>query len=441
MAVELKVPPVGESITEVQIGTWLKREGDAVQRDEVVVMIETDKVTVELPAPVSGVLKKITVAAGGDATVGQVIGLMEEGAVASPDRAASPPPAPSAAPAKPAEAAKPAAPAKPAAAASERPSAPPEADNVRESLPPQAFARVMPAARRAVADAGLEAEAVTATGPGGRVLKEDVERAVAERAHPPSPAPVVQAKKAPAPAAKPAPLGGDRTEEVVPMSPMRKKIAERLVQSQQSMALLTTFNEVDMSGVMELRKQFQDQFSQKYGIKLGFMSFFVKAAIEALKLVPQVNAEIRDKAIVYKNYYDIGVAVGGGKGLVVPVIRNAERLSFAQVEQTIVELAGRAKQNQLKLEELEGGTFTISNGGVYGSMLSTPIVNPPQSGILGLHAIQDRVVAVNGKPEVRPMMYIALTYDHRLVDGREAVTFLKRIKECVEQPNRILLEV
>ncbi len=440
MAVELKVPPVGESITEVQIGTWLKREGDAVQRDEVVVMIETDKVTVELPAPVSGVLKKIEVAAGGDATVGQVIGFMEEGAVASADRAAAPPPAPSAAPAPaPAKAAPAAEPPKPAASASERPSAPPEADNVRESLPPQAFARVMPAARRALADAGLEAEAVTATGPGGRVLKEDVERAVAERAQP------APAAKAPAAPAAKAPstvsLGGDRTEEIVPMSPMRKKIAERLVQSQQSMALLTTFNEVDMSGVMELRKQYQPQFQEKYGIKLGFMSFFVKAAIDALKLVPQVNGEIREKSIVYKNYYDIGVAVGGGKGLVVPVIRNADRLSFAQVEQTIVELAGRAKQNQLKLEELEGGTFTISNGGVYGSMLSTPIVNPPQSGILGLHAIQDRVVAVNGKPEVRPMMYIALTYDHRLVDGREAVTFLKRIKECVEQPNRILLEV
>ncbi len=429
MAVELKVPPVGESITEVQIGTWLKREGDSVQRDEVVVMIETDKVTVELPAPVSGVIKQIVVGEGGDATVGQVIGFMEEGAVASSDRSASPPPAPSAAKAAPA------APVAAPASTPERESAPPE-ENVRESLPPQGFARVMPAARRALADAGLEAGEVTPTGPGGRVLKEDVERAVQERVQPP-PAPAK-------PAAQPTSLavvGGDRTEEVVPMSPMRKKIAERLVQSQQSMALLTTFNEVDMTAVMELRKQYQPQFSEKYGIKLGFMSFFVKAAIDALKLVPQVNGEIRDKSIVYKNYYDIGVAVGGGKGLVVPVIRNAERLSFAQVEQTIVELAGRAKKNQLKLEELEGGTFTISNGGVYGSMLSTPIVNPPQSGILGLHAIQDRVVAVNGKVEIRPMMYIALTYDHRLVDGREAVTFLKRIKECIEQPNRILLEV
>ncbi len=432
MAVELKVPPVGESITEVQIGTWLKREGDSVARDEVVVTIETDKVTVELPAPVSGVIRQIVVGPGGDASVGQVIGFMEEGAApsAGADRAASVPPAPTAAvPAVVKE--EPKAP----PASEERASVPAdEAANVRESLPPQAFARVMPAARRALADAGLEADAVTATGPGGRVLKEDVERAVQERTQP--------AAK-PSAAAKPAtqPPSGDRTEEVVPMSPMRKKIAERLVQSQQSMALLTTFNEVDMSAVMELRKQYQPQFQEKYGMKLGFMSFFVKAAIEALKLVPQVNAEIREKTIVYKNYYDIGVAVGGGKGLVVPVIRNAERLSFAQVEQTIVELAGRAKQNQLKLEELEGGTFTISNGGVYGSMLSTPIVNPPQSGILGLHAIQDRVVAINGKVEIRPMMYIALTYDHRLVDGREAVTFLKRIKECVEQPNRILLEV
>ncbi len=438
MAVELKVPPVGESITEVQIGTWLKREGESVARDEVVVTIDTDKVSVDLPAPVSGVIRQIVVTNGGDATVGQVIGFIEEGAVAAAaDRPAAPPPAPAAAAAPAAAKVESKAPPK----SEERASAPvDETADVRESLPPQAFARVMPAARRALAESGLEAEAVTATGPGGRVLKEDVERAVAERAQAPAPA-----KKAPAaqPAAKPGTvsLGGDRTEEIVPMSPMRKKIAERLVQSQQSMALLTTFNEVDMSGVMELRKQYQPQFQEKYGMKLGFMSFFVKAAIEALKLVPQVNGEIRDKAIVYKNYYDIGVAVGGGKGLVVPVIRNADRLSFAQVEQTIVELAGRAKQNQLKLEELEGGTFTISNGGVYGSMLSTPIVNPPQSGILGLHAIQDRVVAVNGKVEIRPMMYIALTYDHRLVDGREAVTFLKRIKECVEQPNRILLEV
>jgi 2-oxoglutarate dehydrogenase E2 component (dihydrolipoamide succinyltransferase) len=232
-----------------------------------------------------------------------------------------------------------------------------------------------------------------------------------------------------------------RGEEVVKMSPMLRRIAERLVESQQTAALLTTFNEIDMTAVLELRKEHQDDFVKKYEIKLGFMSFFVKAAIEALKLIPQVNAEVRGDSIVYRNYYDIGVAVGGGKGLVVPVIRNAELLSFAQVEQTIAELAGRAKQNKLQLEELQGGTFTISNGGIYGSLLSTPIINPPQSGILGLHAIQERPVALKGQVVIRPMMYVALTYDHRIVDGREAVTFLKRIKECVEAPQRILLEV
>lgn len=438
MAVELKVPPVGESITEVQIGEWLKGEGDSVGRDEIVVMIETDKVTVELPAPVTGVIKQILVRAGQDASVGDVIGYMEEGAVAEAKAPASAPEAkPSgAAPQQPSAPESQAAPAQATSAArplEERPESEEEDEDgsIRASLPPEAFARVMPAARRALAEAGLDADEVTPTGPGGRVLKEDVERAIEAQ----------KSAKGRAPAGAPVETIGDRTEEEVPMSPMRRKIAERLVQSQQSMALLTTFNEVDMSGVMELRKQFQPQFTEKYGIKLGFMSFFVKAAVEALKLIPQVNAEIRGKSVIYKNYYDIGVAVGGGKGLVVPVIRNAERLGFAQVEQTISELAGRAKKNQLKLEELQGGTFTISNGGVYGSMLSTPIINPPQSGILGLHAIQERPVAVNGKVEIRPMMYLALTYDHRIVDGREAVTFLKRIKECIEQPSRILLEV
>jgi 2-oxoglutarate dehydrogenase E2 component (dihydrolipoamide succinyltransferase) len=227
----------------------------------------------------------------------------------------------------------------------------------------------------------------------------------------------------------------------VPMSPFRKKIAERLVQSQQTAALLTTFNEIDMSAAMALRKEYQESFQEKYGIKLGFMSFFVKAAIDALKLVPAVNGEIRGSSIVYKNFFDIGVAVGGGKGLAVPVIRSADRLSFAEVEQTISDFGKRAKDNKLELSELMGGTFTISNGGIYGSLLSTPIVNPPQSGILGLHAIQDRPIALNGQVVIRPMMYIALTYDHRLVDGREAVTFLKRIKHCVEAPARMLLEV
>ena len=299
----------------------------------------------------------------------------------------------------------------------------------------------MPAAQRAMATTGVNPNDVTATGPGGRVLKEDVMRAAGGQPAAPAPAP---AAPAPAPAAKkPAPVlpAGERQEDVVPMTPLRRKVASRLVEAQQNAALLTTFNEIDMSYVMNIRKKYKEAFIGKYDAKLGFMSFFIKAAVDALKAIPQINAEIRGKNIVYKNYYDIGVAVGGGKGLVVPVIRNAERLSFAQVEQTIVEYAVRAKANKLTIDEMTGGTFTISNGGVYGSLLSTPIVNPPQSGILGLHGIQERPIALNGEVVIRPMMYIALTYDHRIVDGREAVTFLKRIKECIEAPERMLLEI
>jgi 2-oxoglutarate dehydrogenase E2 component (dihydrolipoamide succinyltransferase) len=410
MAIELKVPTVGESITEVQMGEWLKGEGDSVARDEVIAKIETDKVTVDLTAPNDGVLSQIKVKKGQTANVGDVIAYIEEGAagVAKPKAAE---------PAK-AEAPKPEAP-KPEARKAEPP---PEQKSVRPTIPPQGFARVMPSARRALKERGLSPEDVEPTGPGGRVLKEDVDR-LKEK-----------------PAAK-APVARDRQEEVVAMSPFRKRIAERLVQSQQTAALLTTFNEVDMGPVMDLRKAHQEAFQEKYGIKLGFMSFFVKAAIEALKLIPSVNAEIRGSDIVYKNFYDIGVAVGGGKGLAVPIIRNAERLGFAEVELAIADFGKRAKDNKLELSELQGGTFTISNGGIYGSMMSTPIVNPPQSGILGLHAIQDRPMAVKGQVVIRPMMYIALTYDHRLVDGREAVTFLKRIKQCMEEPARILLEV
>jgi 2-oxoglutarate dehydrogenase E2 component (dihydrolipoamide succinyltransferase) len=419
MAIELKVPTVGESITEVQIGEWLKAEGEAVTHDEIIVKIETDKVTVDLPAPADGVLTRIMVKKGQTAAVGDVIAFMEEGAAAAPKAKA-----PEAAPAK-AEPAKaelrppPAPPSQPSAQAEERPK------SVRPTIPPQGFARVMPSARRALKERGLSPDDVEATGPGGRVLKEDVDRL----------------KEKPAARSPAQPVNADRAEEVVAMSPFRKRIAERLVQSQQTAALLTTFNEVDMGAVMELRKTHQEAFQEKYGIKLGFMSFFVKSAIEALKLIPSVNGEIRGSDVVYKNYYDIGVAVGGGKGLAVPVIRNAERLSFAEVEQTIADFGKRAKDNKLELHELQGGTFTVSNGGIYGSMLSTPIVNPPQSGILGLHAIQDRPMAVKGQVVIRPMMYVALTYDHRLVDGREAVTFLKRIKQCMEEPARILLEV
>jgi 2-oxoglutarate dehydrogenase E2 component (dihydrolipoamide succinyltransferase) len=420
MTIELKVPPVGESITEVQIGEWLKGEGDSVQRDEIVVKIETDKVTVDLPAPVSGRLGPIRVKQGQTAAVGDVIGSIEEGAAAEKPAPAAEKPTPAANNASASSAPAP----RPEPATSETQRA---ARDVRETIPPQGFARVMPSARRALKERGLRAEDVEATGPGGRVLKEDVMRAPAASAG--------------AEHRAPAAVDSERSEDIVPMSPFRKRIAERLVQSQQTAALLTTFNEVDMSGVLALRKEYQDAFSQKYGIKLGFMSFFVKAAVDALKLVPAVNAEIRGSDIVYKNYFDIGVAVGGGKGLAVPVIRQADRLSFAEVEQSIADFGKRAKDNKLELSELLGGTFTISNGGVYGSLMSTPIVNPPQSGILGLHAMQDRPMAVDGQVVVRPMMYIALTYDHRVIDGREAVTFLKRIKHCVEQPARMLLEV
>ncbi|MBI3192225.1 MAG: dihydrolipoyllysine-residue succinyltransferase, partial [Pedosphaera parvula] len=312
-----------------------------------------------------------------------------------------------------------------------------------ESVPPEGFARVMPAARRALAESGVSPAEVVPTGPGGRMLKEDVLRAQLEAAPPapePAMAPAPAVARAPAPAPAPA-AGVGRTEEVVAMTPMRKRIAERLVESLQKSAQLTTFNEVDMSAVFALRKEYQERFQAKYSIKLGIVSFFVKAAIEALKQTPEVNAEVRGTDIVYKNYYDIGVAVGGGKGLVVPIIRNAERLSFAETELAIADYAKRAQEGKLRLEELQGGTFTISNGGVYGNLLSTPIVNPPQSAILGLHVIQERAVVREGQIVARPMMYVAMSYDHRIIDGREAVGFLKRIKDCVEQPARILLEV
>ncbi len=312
----------------------------------------------------------------------------------------------------------------------------------------------MPAAERALAQHGLSAESIRPTGPGGRILKEDVVRQVEP------PAPVIVPPASPAPA-KQSPIAASieraefglplsapavassvaREEEFVVMSPIRRRIAQRLVEAQQTAALLTTFNEVDMTEVMSLRQKHKDAYQQRYGVKLGFMSFFVKAAIDALKLFPNVNAEVREPHIVYRNYYDIGIAVGGGKGLVVPILRNAEFMSFAEIEVAIGDFARRAADNKIKLDELQGGTFTISNGGVYGSMMSTPIVNPPQSGILGLHAIQDRPVARNGQVVIRPMMYLALTYDHRIVDGREAVSFLKRVKDTIEDPSRILLEV
>jgi 2-oxoglutarate dehydrogenase E2 component (dihydrolipoamide succinyltransferase) len=424
VTVELKVPTVGESITEVQIGEWLKSEGDYVSQDEAVVMIETDKVTVELPAPVAGVIQRILKRAGEAAAVGEVVGMMEAGGSPAPKSTPTPTTTGSA-------------PAGSSTGSSEAPAAAPAAAPVpspaRVATAPIATSapgggHVMPAAARVLDEAGVSPSGVLGTGPGGRILKEDAVRAVADRA------------KADTPSTPP-PAAGYREEESVPMTTMRRRIAERLVEAQQTAAMLTTFNEVDMSAVMNLRTQYQDAFVKKYDIKLGFMSFFVKACVDALKEFPAVNAEIREKNIVYKNYFDIGVAVGGGKGLVVPVVRNAERLSFSEIEKTIKDLGSRAQKNTLRIEELQGGTFTITNGGVYGSLLSTPILNAPQSGILGLHGIQDRPVVKDGQIVIRPMMYVALTYDHRIVDGREAVTFLRRVKEAVEDPTRMLLEV
>ncbi|MDY7092375.1 MAG: 2-oxoglutarate dehydrogenase complex dihydrolipoyllysine-residue succinyltransferase [Acidobacteriota bacterium] len=444
MAIELKVPSAGESITEVVIGDWLIDEGSFVEVDDDVVVIETDKASMELPAPVSGTLTKILVQTGDTVEVGAVIGLMEEGEADSGDGGESDDDE---------EAAEDDSSDSGDEAAAEEDSAG-EDDSGEESGEP----RIMPAAQRLLDEHGLKASAVRATGPGGRLLKEDVQRHLdggedkaddkkadgkKKEAAKKSPEKKSGEKKPASSPARPAgqASGGSRQEETVRMTTLRKLIAERLVGAQQDAALLTTFNEVDMSAVMNLRRAHQEAFKKRYGIKVGFMSFFVKAVIEGLKEIPGLNAEIRDGNIVYKNYYDIGVAVGGGKGLVVPVIRNTERLSFAEIEQAIADLATRARDNELSPDELQGGTFTISNGGIYGSMLSTPIVNPPQSGILGMHNIVERPVAVDGEVVIRPIMYLALTYDHRVVDGREAVTFLVRVKECLEDPARMLLEV
>ena len=420
MSEKLTVPSFGESITEVAIETWLVAEGDHVEIDQPVVNIESDKATLELPAPISGVISKILAKAGDYVQVGDVIAEIEAGDSAAEAPAAGTP------------------------AAAER-----------EERPKASPAPAGPAARRAMAEKGLSRDQVTGGGPRGRIRKEDVLSTVAPAVAAPQPSVVAPqpsvVARPPKPASprpisapvppQPAPRPDGREEEVVPMSPIRKVIARRLVEATQTTAMLTTFNEIDMSRVITLRTSYKAAFAKRYDIKLGFMSFFVKACVEALKAHPAVNGEVRDQEIVYKNYYDIGVAVGGGKGLTVPVIRSADRLSFAQVEQTIGDFGVRAQANKLKMEELTGGTFTISNGGIYGSLLSTPILNPPQSGILGMHKIEKRAVVVDDQVVVRPMMYVALTYDHRLVDGREAVGFLVRVKDCVENPERILLEV
>ncbi len=397
---DIVVPVMGESVAEGSIGSWSKKAGDAVKKDEILVEIETDKVALEVVAPADGVLAEILATDGATVTPGMVIGRVEAGASASP------------------AAAKPAAAPAPVAAPATAPA-------------PTATHEPMPSAARALETAGVPASAVTGSGKDGRITKGDALAAVAALAA--APAPVVVAPSAPRA------LGA--REERVKMTRLRQTIARRLKDAQNTAAMLTTFNEVDMTNVMAVRNKYKDIFEKKHGAKLGFMSFFVKACIVALKDVPAVNAEIDGTDIIYKNFYDIGVAVGTDKGLVVPVLRNAEDLGLAGIEKGISDLGKKARDGALSIDDMQGGTFTISNGGVYGSLMSTPILNAPQSGILGMHKIQDRPMVVGGQIVVRPMMYLALSYDHRIVDGKEAVTFLVRVKECLEDPERMLLDI
>ncbi|MDI7225905.1 2-oxoglutarate dehydrogenase complex dihydrolipoyllysine-residue succinyltransferase [Leptospira santarosai] len=420
MSVEIKVPEMGESITEATIANWVKKEGDAVKQDEILLELETDKATMEVPAPSSGVLQKIHKKAGDTVKVKEIIGLIDSTATAPSPSSSSP-----------------------ATTSTTQTTQTPNNGSINDTLPP--------AVRKLIDDNGLNASAISGSGKNGQITKEDVLKAIESKTSSAAPAaaPVASApasaKAAPSPEipkAVPAPRRTDLPREnTVPMSRLRKVIAERLVSAQHNAAILTTFNEVDMSYVMELRNRYKDKFKETHNVGLGFMSFFTKAAIHALKTIPAINAEIRGNDIVYKNFYDIGVAVGGPKGLVVPILRDADLLSFAGVEQEIVRLANRVKDGKIELSEMEGGTFTISNGGIYGSMMSTPILNPPQSGILGLHNIVKRAVVVNDQIVIRPMMYLALSYDHRIVDGKEAVTFLVKVKEAIEDPARLLLEL
>src|SRR6185437_3811428 len=420
MATEVKVPALGESVNEATVSRWLKKLGDAVAVDDPLVELETDKVTLEVNAPAAGVLSEIVVPEGSNVAVGAVLGSI--GAGGAKATAAAKPAAASAA-AAPSEAK---APAKPPA----KPAAAPAAKGETSVLE-----RSGPAVRKLVEESKVDAAAIPASGKDGRLTKGDVINYM-ERATTAAPT----AKPTPAPASQ-APRDLGAREERVRMTRLRRRIAERLKEAQNSAAMLTTFNEVDMTELMALRERYRESFEKKYGVRLGYMSLFVKACILALKEIPAVNGEIDGEDVIYKNHYDIGVAVGTEQGLVVPVVRNADQLSFAEIEKTIADFGRRARDGKLTIEDLSGGTFTISNGGIYGSLMSTPILNPPQSGILGMHKIQKRPVAVGDKIEIRPMMYLALSYDHRVVDGREAVTFLVRVKECVENPERMLFEV
>jgi 2-oxoglutarate dehydrogenase E2 component (dihydrolipoamide succinyltransferase) len=402
MAVDIKVPSVGEAITEGVISKWFKADGAAVRANEPVYELETDKATTEVVAPAAGVLS-ITAKEGQKVAVGSVVGRIEEGAVPV---------------AKPKETAPPAAVVKPAPAI--------KAVAAAEPL-------LSPSARQMAADAGVDAGKLTGTGRDGRIIKEDVQAFVSQRGE-------KSASRSESPTIEPKPAANDR-ETRQRMTTLRQRIGERLLAAQQNAAILTTFNEVDMSAIMALRAKYKEAFQKKHGVGLGFMSFFVKACVEALRAYPAVNARIDGADIVYHNYHNIGVAVSTEKGLMVPALRDAGRLNFAEIEKGIAELAVKARDGKISVADLQGGTFTITNGGVFGSLLSTPILNPPQSGILGMHTIQKRPVAVDDQVVIRPMMYLAFSYDHRLIDGREAVSFLVRVKECVENPERLMLEV
>ena len=415
--VDIRVPTLGESVTEATVGKWFKRPGDAVAVDEPLVELETDKVTLEVPAPAAGVLSDIAVNDGDTVAVGALLGQIKEGAGATPKASSGTATKPAASPTG----------APDIKTATTKPiGAGPEQPQLREMPMP-------PSVRKMAAESGVDASKITGSGMHGQVTKGDMLSAIERAAAAPTPVSAPVQMRAPSPADDAA------REERVHMTRLRQTIARRLKDAQNTAAMLTTFNEVDMSAVMGLRTQYKDLFEKKHGVKLGLMGFFVRACIQALKEIPAVNAEIDGTDIVYKNYYHIGVAVGTEKGLVVPVVRDADQMSLAQIEKTIADFGRRARDGALKIEEMQGGTFTISNGGVYGSLMSTPILNAPQSGILGMHKIQERPVVIGGKIEARPMMYLALSYDHRIVDGREAVTFLVRVKEGLEDPARIVL--
>ena len=413
MPTEIKVPALGESVTEATVARWLKQPGDVVAMDDPLVELETDKVTLEVNAPAAGTLTEVVAGEGSNVAVGAVLGRIGEGgakATASAKPAAAPKAAPAPAP---------------------QPAPPPAASPAASSSGNGAdlLARSGPAVRKLAAETQIDVTKVTPTGKDGRLTKTDVASAAAKPATPPPP-PVARA---------PRELGP--REERVKMTRLRRRIAERLKEAQNTAAMLTTFNEVDMTEVLALRERYRESFEKQHGVRLGFMSIFAKACIVALKEIPAANGEIDGEDIIYKNHYDIGIAVGTEQGLVVPVVRDADQLSFAEIEKRVADLGRRARDGKLSLDELSGGTFTITNGGVYGSLLSTPILNPPQSAILGMHKIQKRPVVVGDKVEVRSMMYLALSYDHRLIDGREAVTFLVRVKECIEDPQRMLFGV